>query len=561
MQYLSDNPIDYVLHTYSETIMRGTFIQCLILAMSVVTIAFVPAVSQSTFEQEALTLVQKEYEQFRTAPRLALIIMSTQNCIGCAMLAVNNAVASLRNYDSTIPCAVVIVTDDARDVATLRHKIASSYIVADTEPGHVSYASMAGQVLPVLAVLSHDVITIHENLQHIPPDFSQLFAWSAETPEQQLLLASAAATHTRKAISIAPFITTLEEPKDRSIKYLMSPVLSASRDKLYGINHLTNSIEVWDVSSGALLEPITATDRLKYFFRKNERDTVWKITERQGYDPARFIALRAVDDTVYALAILLAGYERERSSDRAANGSDSTTMSVYWITQQVAVKIYDHAIQSITPLPEKYSFIELLADRTGAIGGTCIESVDEGMEAMSIDSLAVVALLEPGGYDRIWKAPASLSSSLGSAAMSPEGTIWYCDPLQPVFFVARAGHPATAIPLQKQLLHAGSPLLLDVPEDMKTFAAPPFAYFLESMKAWDDKVAIFLSPTDTAAHVDRLVQTYRDDGTFLGEVPLRAPVIEKAAMAWLVDVQENMAIVLAENNKRWQLAAIPLSQP
>lgn len=531
-----------------------TLLFCLLRVVAVATVfctcivAVHSASPHTELQRDVVALVQKEHPEFRQAVQFAVVVMSLNNCVGCAMAAVNNATTSLHSFNTEIPCAVVVIAEDADDAWTLRKKIAAPYVVADTGHEHVRYAALSGAALPVLIAVSEGTMQLHKDLQHTPPDFRQLFAVSAQFNKGiQLATAADVAVSEQKVL----FPTALEVPKGRSLKYLLSPVLTASREKLYGINYLTNSIEVWDATTGAVQEPIAAPDTLKYFFRTDERDTLWTLTESQGYDPARFVALHAIDDTVYALVMVLAGYEYERSTGGSTPNSDSTTNAVLWSTQQVIAKIHDRTVTAIIPLPEKYSFVELLVDRSGTFGGTCLEATEKRSQR---DSLAVIALSKPRGGWRLWKTTATKKPTLGSAALSPEGTIWYCDPQRPAFFVAKPGTPPVAVPIQKQLVNAGTPLLLEASPDMNN-AVLPFPYVLESMKAYGDKVLLLLSPTDSLSGAERVVQAYKDDGSFIGEFPVR---IDSTAV-WLVGAGDNAALVLVEKGKRWQLTTVPLT--
>ncbi len=369
---------------------------------------------------------------------------------------------------------------------------------------------------------------------------------------------------TTERIEVAMPMNTLQEPEGRSVRYLASPVVSAQGDILFGVNFLNGLLESWDLSNGALRTPISLPDSLRYFYRTDAADdTVWAAMEGQGFNPARFVSLCVVNRDLYALVSLPAGYTTIPTPIK----SDSGTVIMQWPQwkwRQAVVRFEKDSLADMYPLPASYTFISLVTDGKGLIGGICQET--ESFNRPPADSTVIMALLNvhkgrPVKTVALWKAPGlDMSGMTALTRIAADGTLWYCNPEKPKFFTRKSNGTMKAVELRHSLLKSAGfsggfgapiPTLGDSPQ--QTFR-------LRSMVPSDNGMLMLLAPISQEASSSPVMQVYDASGVLRSELVLDAASLRASPSTWLLSAHDNEALFLIEtSDQRWRIEKMPIT--
>lgn len=523
-------------------------------------------------EQEAYSIVLQKYENLQQTP-LALIVVATGNCAGCSALAINHAITTLHEHEPALPCVVVVIADEALEVATIRDRFFTPYVIADTTTAHKAYVAASGTALPLFAVIdsSGTVVFRREDIQHNQPDYATSIAGitipTATRERAKNIDVNTMREHREKATIRTRILSDkdnvpLEEPDTRSVGNLASPVVVGT--SMMAVNSLTGALESWDITTGTIGTPIKVPDTVAYMFRPHENDAVWKKIREQGYEMSRFVALSAMDDTLYALVKLLRGYRIERVIKQSAHGTSDTVFTVLWQPGQVVVRFEHNIIKSITAVPAEYSLISLVAGNSNYVGGSCSHAL--GARASAGDSVVFFLqqqILDTPDTTLLWKmANTGAIISSGAVAAAPDGKIWYCDPMQSQFYLLQPDGSRKDITAREILSDCGSPIrLVSRPSDTGFVSLENqfrFSYILNNMIAVKDTVFLFFRPAHPSSTSPYLLQTYTTTGEFLGEETLYTPVLAETRWAHLLSVDNTSALVLLNSNdNHWNLMRVP----
>lgn len=520
-------------------------------------------------EQEAYSIVLQKYEHLRQTP-LALIVVATGNCAGCSALAINHAITTLHEHEPALPCVVVVIADDALEVATIRDRFFTPYVIADTTTAHKTYVTASGTALPLFAVIdsSGTVVFRREDIQHDQPDYAKSIAGITIpiatrelTEKEKAIREHPEKAEIRKILSDMDGIP-LEEPETRSVGNLASPVVVGTT--MMAVNHLSGALESWNIATGTIGAPIKVPDTVTYFYRTRENDAVWKKIREQGYEMSRFVALSAMDDTLYALVKLLRGYRIERVIKQSTHGVPDTVSTVLWQPGQVVVRFEHNIIKSITAVPAEYSLLSLVAGNKNHIGGSCSHAL--GAKISAGDSVVFFLqkqVLNMSDTTILWKmANTGAIISSGAVAAAPDGKLWYCDPMQSQFYLLQPDGSRKDITAHGILSDCGSPIrLVSRPSDTGFVSLENqfrFSYILNNMIAVKDTVFLFFRPAHPSSTSLYLLQTYTTAGEFLGEEKLHTPIVPETRWAHLLSVDNNSALVLLNSNdNHWNLVRTP----
>lgn len=522
-------------------------------------------------QAEIRQVVNECYPELRDGAPIAVVILSIQNCRNCALTAANHAIESVRSNNTSIPCIAVIVTSDSRDVPSLREQIRTPYIASDTLATHVHFAERNARLLPALALYGRGdtVLYWQEDIAHTIVDNDALqFYTAGSMPFASVVLSLPAAEET-------PVAAQCQEPRryslanggalemspTRSLTHLLTPVMG--RGRLWGINYMTGAIESWDRSTGAVLPPFRMPDTVRYFFRKDADDPWWRMAEEQGYELAQVAALRAVEDTVYALVALLQGYTMRVAAQANAAGGVDTTQSIAWHKAQVVVKIHRDSVQGIVPLSPKYFLLGLVADSSGAMGGVCMDETADaaGDSTVFFIRFHVQSILEQQKKTyalRVWRKKYRVGHSLGMAAMALSGIVWYCNPGHNSFLVLRRDGRAQAVGPHGVLAKCFMPV-----QGEEADSASGDTYQLAGIATDGDDTVLLVLPEGNAQKGGGVLCRYSSSGKHReGDELLLSSVLPEPPIAvHLLGVQEHLAWLLLQNHqKQWHLTPVALPE-
>jgi hypothetical protein len=516
-------------------------------------------------EQEVVAIVKQQYPVLRQSP-LAVLLVSTDNCAGCSAIAINHAITALHSREPRLPCIVAIITPTHLEATTIRERFFTPYVIADTLPTHATYALKNEALLPRLIVFDSDnrVVFRQEDIRHTAPNYAAAIA-GIVVPDG-ILPDTSQVNHTDATRSLRTpglFGTdtesiTLEEPTTRSVRDIISPVIAGAN--FAAINYLTGQIEQWDISNGMPYPPVKVPDTVTYFYRRTPHDRAWQSIEKKGYEMARFEALTAVDDTVYALVKLLAGY----TVDTVMRQSDSGALAPFsidkWQPGQVIVRMEQGEVKSIVPVPNTYTLLTIADNANGYIGGICSNVFLADTSAG--DSVAFVVMIDKRATDTSpsvteWKVANNGSVvSAGTLATAPDAALWYCDPMQSSFFLLYRNGNRKELVLRGTLRESGSPIRFLPPDTVDASQANQsrFAYLLDNVMTKGDTVFLLLIPEQPSSGLPCILQSYTTTGRFLGEQPLHVPMAQKALWIHLLAIENNKVVLLLNTqDKRWHI--------
>lgn len=534
-----------------------------LLVLAALLAQFVPGRAQDVPEKLTYGMwrVATEYMPPGDEP-MVLIAASVQQCVGCAVLAINRCIEQVHDIRPDAACVVLILTDDPRDVETIRERFATPYVLA-VPPGQSSFSSSGHRLLPAVFVVDGmEVVFSHYDVQHSPMD-TGILAQALDGRREILYTvagASVAAELREPEKQTTDFDDTrgyvlLQEPDDRSVAHLASVVWQPATRILYGINTLTNGIERWD-EEGRLLTPLTLPDTVKYFFRVSPDDPVWSLLEDQGYDVMEVTALTVVDRTVYALVTLLSGYDV-----RTVVEQSGTVQQFVWDKSQVVVQITDGVVRDILPLPSHYSFLDLAADST-TVSGTCVDATTTISGYTAADSVAFLATVDIAPRNSgdgtirdvtVWKQQNAAPVSIGRLCANGRGTLWYCDPQHRMLLVRRTDGSIRHVEPRGVLNMCGGSVIAAGDSDTARTSEQP--YILQDMTAGNE-VALLLVPA-IRSDLPCVVQFYSATTGFLGERLPGPELTGRVRQAHLAGIDEQALVFLARTD-RWKLLRIPL---
>lgn len=538
--------------------------------------------NSSAVEQEALAIAKQKYPSLQKIP-LAIFLVSTDNCAGCSAIAINHAITALHEKQPRLPCIVAVITSTSLEAVTIGERFFTPYIVADTLRTHINYALSHSTSLPQCAVFDNNgrLVFRQEDIQHHAPDYAAIISGitipNDFIPDALHVKSTTTNTETTTQIqekSVADVDDiTLEEPATRSVRDIICPVVTDK--KFTGINYLTGQLEQWDITNGKIYAPIKVPDTVMYFYRRSSHDRAWSSIQKQGYEMARFEALAAVDDTLYALVKVLTGYTIDTVMRKSTSGTLSPVSIDKWQPGQIIVRMEQGKVKSIVPVPDAYTLLAIAGNGHGYIGGVCSNALMADTSAG--DSVAYVIMINRREIDTspsvaTWKiANTGSVFSAGALATAPGDALWYCDPMQSKFFRLHHNGTHNSFALQGTVRKSGSPIrLLPQPSDngeFNTSEQPQFSYVLNNMITKGDTLFMFLIPENPASGLSCLLQLYTNTGQFLGERTLRIPMLQEALWIHLLTIEhDNALIALNTQDKHWHIKRVtfdgsPLSVP
>lgn len=526
----------------------------------------------STTEDEARSLVLNAYPNLEGQP-LALVVLSFYNCTSCAATAINNMTSILRREMPSLACAVVVVGSDEVSTAELRDKFFTPYVVSDTIVDHAVYAAKNIADLPLLVVSNSkgNVVFRQENIQQYVPDYSAMIAKLGDehgreehspSPQNNAALPSA------KKNSLPPVVdeggVVLEEPSTHPTKNLGTVVRAGTA--LVGLNVATGTLEVWHGETGAYLREITVPDTAQYFYRRQGDAELWQGIEEQGYEMARFEAIDARNDTVYALAKVLAHYTQELRVEKLASGVLDSSYSIDWQPGQVVVRMVEWKVDRIIPVPSEYPLFDIVINTAGDIAGACANALVPA--ANPGDSSAFFVLFHKRNSSKHVGATAWNTHSpngmvsVGGKAAAPNG-VWYCDPSGLGLVLLHPDGSRSDILMRGVLSESASPvaLLPSFSDTASAYESQP-AYMLDNLASVGDTLHVFLTPIKSLLGLPCVVQSYTTAGQFLGEWTLNIPFAQGASWIHLLAVENGQAVLLLDTSEqRWRVVRTPFAPP
>lgn len=492
----------------------------------------------------------------------AVFITSVWNCTGCAAVAINSMVNHLYTIDTSITCLIIILATDEKEVQTVRSIFSTSYIIADIR-NYTEDADTFLFALPAFALIDADgsTLSISRDIQHHPPDYRQIKSSITNTKRRlgQIPTALFIERHTGSASENhrdEADTTSLENPIDRSVITIASPVIDHINKRLYAINTLANCIERWDISSGKILDPLRIPDSIAYLFCPDPANPFWSAIKEQRGDITHIDGLFTVGDTLYVLLTTLSEYTATYIKE-----ADDSILQIAWYNSQIVWKNCSDG--GLIPLPPRYDIRSFVADRHGRVGGACIAftvddhtiSSDSSIFFVMVDGRHILRRLSDPCEVRVWKQK-NIEESVGKATAAQDGALWYCNPnRKELFFLPVNGSIQRVVPKGALRISSGAITFADRGKPLEQ----SLLYSVHGMLAASDILYLFLVPAGSSS-LPCIVQTYSATTGFLGEQKLDTGLIADNQSIHLAGIDKSnlMFLLRTTDTRRWKLLRVPV---